>query len=120
MASPSYVESLFGPLPADQRSVWKRVWDYVLNGLQFGPVSHQSRATNFQAYWLTGTTHETANMEFSIEHGLGRTPYLAIPVLPLDSVGAQAVGLVVTRSADAYRVYLRSASTSAAVALLVE
>ena len=119
MAHRSYVESLLGPLPTDQRTVWKRVWDYVLTGLQFGPPVHQTRAMNHQSYYLTATTPATANQQFSIPHGLGRTPYLAIPVLALNSSCA-LVPLSVPRQADAQRVYLASSSTSATVWVLVE
>ena len=56
MATSAYVEALTGPLPADQRAVSKRVWDYVLTSLTFGPVEALKRAGNFQAYWLSGTT----------------------------------------------------------------
>ena len=120
MAHRSYVESLFGPLPPEQRAIWKRVWDYVLTGLQFGPAVHQTRAMNHQSYYLTGTTHATANTEFSIAHGLGRIPYLAIPVLPLTSSGVSLVPLTVPRAADGQRVYLSSSSTGATVWVLVE
>lgn len=120
MATASYVESLVGPLPPEQRQVFKRVFDYVLNNLRLGPVEHQVRAENLQAYYLTSTTSTTANTEFSIAHGLGRTPYVAVPVLPLDAVGAQIVPLVVTRAADTQRLYLRSSSTNAVITLLVE
>jgi len=120
MATSSYVEALTGPLPADQRAVSKRVWDYVLASLTFGPVEALKRAGNFQAYWLSGTTAAVANQEFSVAHGLGRAPYLAIPVLPLDAVGSQLVPLRVTRAADASRVYFSSSAVSAAVWILVE
>lgn len=120
MASPPYVESLLGQLGTDQRQVFKRVFDYILTNLRFGPPAHQVRADNHQSYYLTSTTAAVANTEFSVLHGLGRTPYVAIPVLPLDAVGAKMVPLTVTRAADASRVYLSSSSTSAAVWLLVE
>jgi len=120
MASPPYVESLLGPLGTEQRQVFKRVFDYVLSNLRLGPPAHQVRSDNHQLYYLESTTHATANTEFSILHGLGRTPYVAIPVLPLDAVGAKLVPLTVTRAADASRLYLSSSSTSAAVWLLVE
>ena len=120
MAQPAYVESLTGSLPPEQRQVWKRVFDYVLGNLRFGPVVHQTRTENHQAYWLTGTTPAVALTPFSIAHGLGRVPYVAIPVLPLDAVNAQIVPLQVPRAADASRIYLQSTSTSAGVWLMVE
>jgi len=120
MADSSYVKSLFGTVAADIRLAADRAFTYVLANLRFGAVEHQTRATNFQAYWLTGTTSSNANAEFSIAHGLGRTPVVAFPVLPLNSENAQTVPLTVSRAADAQRVYLKSSSTSAAIALLVE
>ena len=120
MADESYVKSLVGNLSNDIKLAMSNVFTYVLNNLRFGAVEHQTRARNFQCYWLTSTTAATADEEFSIAHGLGRTPYVAFPVLPLDQVGARAVPLRVTRAADNHRIYLSSSSTSAPVALLVE
>ena len=120
MATSSYVESLMGGLDRDLRAAFKRVFEYVLNNLRFGPPAHQVRAENLQAYYLTSTTPGTANEEFSILHGLGRVPYVMIPVVPTEQVGAASVTLQITRVADASRVYLRSPSTGAQVWLLVE
>jgi hypothetical protein len=120
MADPAYVQSLLGPLPVEQRSVWRRVWEYVLGNLHFGPVAHQTRLTNFQAYYLAGTTPAAANEEFTIAHGLGRAPYVLLPALALDAIGGQMVPLKVTRAADASRVYLSSPTTSAAIWIVVE
>lgn len=86
---------------------------------QFGPAVHQDKATNFQAYFLQSTTASSTG-EFSIVHGLGRAPYLAIPVLPLDSSGAVLPPLEVSRAADDQRVYLRSTMTNTPFFLLVE
>ena len=120
MANPSYVESLLGGIDRDLRAAFKRVHDYILTNLRFGPASHQKRAENLQAYYLTSTTPATANEEFTVAHGLGKAPYLLLPVLPLDQVGAATVNLQVTRAADANRVYLRSPSTSVPCWFLVE
>ena len=120
MANASYVASLVGNLPAEHKLAWKRVADYVLANLRFGPVAHQTRTENLQAYYLTATTPATANQEFSIAHGLHRTPYVLLPVLSLDSVNQAIVPLSVSRAADDYRVYLKSSSTSAAIAVMVE
>lgn len=120
MATPGYIESLTGTLEADLRLAFKRVFDYVLRNLRFGPVAHQTRTENFQAYYYTATTPATANQEFSIAHGLGRVPYVLIPVLSLDSINQSIVPLTVSRAADASRLYLASSSTSAAIAVMVE
>lgn len=120
MADSSYVKSLVGGLSNEIKLAMSNVFTYVLSNLRVGAVAHQTRATNFQMYWMTSTTPATANQEFSIAHGLGRTPYTAFPVLPLDAVGAQIVPLQVSKAADSQRIYLKSTSTSAAIALLVE
>jgi len=120
MANPSYCESLLGGIDRDLRAAFKRVHDYILTNLRFGPATHQARATNHQLYYLTSTTPATSNEEFSIAHGLGKAPYLLLPVLPLDQVGAATVNLQVTRAADANRVYLRSPSTNVPVWILCE
>jgi len=120
MATVGYVESLTGPLESPVRVALKRIFDYVLRNLRFGPVAHQTRTENFQAYYLTGTTPATAGQEFSIAHGLGRVPYLVLPVLALDAVNSAIVPLTVTRAADVNRIYLSSSSTSTAIAIMVE
>lgn len=120
MSVTGYVESLFGGLPADLKKVLTETFRYVLPNGRFGPMSHQAKAENFNAVYVSSTTSSTANTEFSIVHGLGRAPYLVVPVLPLDAVGGAVVRLQVTRAADAVRVYLRSPDTSAVIALYLE
>ncbi len=120
MADASYVKSLCGSLGADVKLALGRVFEYVLGNIRFGPVAHQTRATNFQAFYLEGTTPTTANVEFSVAHGLGRIPYTAFPVLRLDSTGGQIVPLRVTRTPDASQVYLASSSTNVSFAVMVE
>lgn len=120
MATPGYIDSLLGGLEADLRVALKRIFDYVLRNLRFGPVANNVRTENFQAYYYTATTPATASQEFSIAHGLGRVPYVLIPVLSLDSVNQSIVSLTVSRAADASRVYLKSSSTSVAIAVMVE
>ena len=120
MATSGFVDALLGSLPADIKKAMTEAFRYVLPNGRFGPVSHQAKTENFQAYYVQGVTSSVANTEFSIVHGMGRAPYVAIPVLPLDYIGVTFVGLTVTRIADSQRLYLRSASTSATVTLYVE
>jgi hypothetical protein len=88
-------------------------------GITFGDPDHQRKATNARSYFEVSTT-ATSTGEFSIAHGIGTAPTLAIPVLDLGQPGSQLVPLEVTRAADAQRVYLRSTSTGARVTLLIE
>jgi hypothetical protein len=120
MATTSYVSTLIGGLKSDLKRALEAVFDYVLTNLRFGRCASGTRAENFQLYGLDGTTHGTPDTEFSIAHGLGRAPYLLIPVLPLDTVGAEIVPLRVTRAADASRIYLASSVADADIRVLVE
>ena len=120
MAIPGYVTTLLGGLSADVKATLVRVFDYVLPNNKLGPVEHQAKLESFQGYYVQSTTPSTANQDFSVLHGLGRTPYVLVPVLPLDSTGHKTVRLVVGRAADSKRVYLRSPETSAPITLWVE
>ena len=122
MANPSYLKSLVGGLPAEAKAALGRCWDYLLNGnLRFGPVdSNHPRTENFAGVYVSGTTHATAGSEFTLAHGLGSTPSVVLPVLDLNTINSQIVPLVVSRAADAMRVYLTSSSTSAAITVYVE
>lgn len=119
MAVTGYAESLLFGLPADIRRILTEVLRYVVPNTKFGPVAHQSKSESFQAYYLSSTTGSSTG-EFSIAHGLSRTPYLIVPVLPANTVGARLVDLEVTRAADAQRIYLKSSSTSAPFFVMVE
>ena len=115
-----FVESLLSGLETTTKKSLTEVFRHLVPNAQFGPVDHQEKALNFQAYYLNSTTPSSSNTEFSIPHGLGRTPYLVLPVLALDQVGAQIIPLTMSRAADSQRVYFTSPSTSAAFSILVE
>ena len=119
MAQTGYAEALLGGLPQDVKRVLTELMRYVLPNGKFGPVAHQAKTESFQAYWGESTTAASTG-EFSIVHGLERITYVAIPVLPLDVVGARTVPLEVSRVADGQRVYLKSTSTSAPFYLYLE
>lgn len=119
MADIGYIKSELGGFEGTQKTGLLNAFTYLLNNLAFGSGEHQTRATNFQAYYLTSTTPSVANTEFSIAHGLQSAPSVLFPVLPLNAVGSQVVPLTVSRAADGKRVYLKSSSTSAAIAVLV-
>lgn len=93
-----------------------------LGRLTFGAVDPANKkATNFALYHQPSTTG-TSTGEFSIVHGMDKTPQIAIPVLDLSQVGAKIVQLEVSRPADSRRIYLKAAagSTNAPFSLLVE
>jgi hypothetical protein len=45
-------------------------------------------------------------------HGLGRIPYLMLPIADVTNPGATLVPLTVTRAADAQRIYLKTEAGS--------
>jgi hypothetical protein len=120
MASKGYVETLINRLPEAVRSPLKYAFDHILDNGQIGGVEHGKKAQNFRWYRFDTTTSTAANVEFSIQHGLGMAPLHVLPLLPLTSSGVQMVRLMVTRPADASRVYLSSPDTNAAISVLVE
>lgn len=120
MASLGYVEALLGTVESGLRRTLKEVFRYLLGNLRLGRIEDQSRSENLQAYYYTATTAAASTTTFSFTHGLGRAPYLLVPVLPLDVVNAQLVPLSVPQASDSQRVYLRSTTTSATIYVLVE
>lgn len=120
MAAPGTIQTLLGGLPADTKKVLQTIFDFVLRNGRFGRPGHQMPTENIGRVFIEGTTHSVANTEFSIVHGLEGAPYLALPVLDLQTVNSRTVPLTVSRAADTKRVYLTSSETSAAFTLLVE
>jgi hypothetical protein len=120
MASSSYIRNLLTPA----LEAVARCFDYALSDLRVGRAhpgeSLQTRGGNLQWYPLSATTPATANEEFSVVHGLKSPPYLLVPALPLDTAGHQLVALMVTRPADAKRVYVSSPVPDAVVTFFVE
>ena len=118
MADIGSIEAELGGLPAEHKKGLVSAFRYLLNNISLSRLD-RGRCQNAQMYYTSGTTSTTANVEFSMAHGLGGTPSYVIPVLPLDEVGAQMVPLQVSRAADDKRVYLKSSSTNAAITILV-
>lgn len=118
MAKPEGVQALIGGLDPDLKKVIVRVFDYVLKNLRLGRPEGQSE--NLQANFVTGTTASIANTAFSVLHGRESAPYLAVPVLDLQTTGSRTPPLEVTQAADGVRIYLKSSETSKAFVLLVE
>lgn len=122
MASLDQVESDVNSLPTDQRPAFRRIFTEILTQLRFGhPKGMQpDPMLNFAGGFFAGTTPSVPDTEFTITHAFGRVPYLLIPILPLDEVGAQIVPLTVTRAADEKRFYLSSSVADAPFVVAVE
>lgn len=120
MADLGYVKSLLRQV-ADEttRRALDQVFTHILGNLRVGVPEHQGRAVNLQMYFEASTS-ATSTGEFTVAHGLGVTPHLAIPVLDVSQPGARTVPLEVSRAADNQRLYLKSTSTAAPMWLLVE
>ena len=124
MADIGAIKAYIASTPDAVKKALDQAFTYAFANYKIGPFVPMSelsrRAANFQWYWLSGTTPAIANTEFSIAHGLGRTPNLILPVAPLNQVGSQIVRLTVSRAADPQRVYLKSPEQSAAFSVMVE
>lgn len=122
MADVGAVKALLNGVPdAPTKRILNQVFEYVLGNMRFGEPEHESRAENFQSYFLNSTTPASTG-EFSIAHGLNAVPKLLIPVMDPQTVGAKFPQLEVSRAADSRRIYLKATagSTSMAFTLLVE
>lgn len=100
------LEALLGGLETPTKKILTELLRAMVPFNRFGPVD-TAKAENFNGFKVTSTT-ATSTGEFSIEHGMGRTPYVMIPIADLTSSGASIVPLTVTRPADARRVYLKT------------
>jgi hypothetical protein len=121
MATLAAIESELGGIPSDQRrSLLNAFKEIVKNGIRFGRPGDAEPTENFSGHFYAAETSSVSGREFIVPHSLGRAPYLAIPILDLQTVGSQSVALEVTRAADATNVYLSSASTSIPFGLYVE
>lgn len=104
------------------RSIMVQFVEQAFGNLTVGAVDPANKkATNFQWYHQPSTT-ATSTSEFSVVHGMDRTPQIAILTLDLSQPGAKIVPLEVTRAADSRRIYLKTSagSTAALFSLLVE
>lgn len=120
MASLGVIETLLNGLPTDSKKVLLEVFRALVPRLRFGPIDPDTpKAENFDGFTLSSTTG-TSTSEFSIEHGMGRTPYRISPCADLTAVNSAIVPLQVTRAADAKRIYLKSSVTSTPFSIYVE
>lgn len=121
MADLGAVEAMLQSLPEEQgRRTHREVWKQVLPDMRFGRATPTGPAKNFGGGFFGATTSATPDREFVVPHSFGRPPYLLIPVLPLDTVGATIVPLTITRTADSRNVYLSSSEASAPVYFYLE
>lgn len=120
MAAVGGLLALIGGVEATTKKALTELINAAFGNLRIGPVD-SAKAENFAAFKLTSTTAASTG-EFSVLHGIGRTPYLAIPVVDLSVVGAKILPLTVTRAADMNRMYFKTeaGSTSAVFSLYVE
>lgn len=118
----AYVEGELKGLDTNTRAVLTRIFRTILKDVRFGHPSgsQPDPSVNFGGGFFEAVTPAVANTPFTIAHDFGRTPYLVVPVLPLDAVGASIARLVVTQPADASRIYLKSPDTNAPITLFIE
>lgn len=117
MSAPGYIDTLLNTLDQAIRVTLSNAFQYAMRENALGS---NTKAENFSWFKVTGTTHATANTEFSVVHGMDHAPSKLIPILKLDSTTAQLVPLAVSRASDAKRIYLKSSSTSAAFVAYLE
>lgn len=122
MADLGLLTAKINSLPQNLRAPMLEIVTILTKDMRFGhPKQEQpDPALNFGGGFFAGTTAAIADDEFTIAHGFGRVPYLAIPVLPLDTENAEIVPLMVTRAADDKRLYFSSSVQSAPVLLYIE
>jgi hypothetical protein len=120
VADLGFIEREVASLPRELRPTFQRIFQSILKDLRLGHPADATASTNFGAAFYEGTTPSTPGETFTIRHGFGRVPYLILPVLALDTVGAQLVPLTVQRAADADRVYLTSPVADAPFIVMLE
>lgn len=122
MADLGFIEAEIKSLPAQLQPTVLRIFRAFLKDIRFGHPegSQPDPMTNMGGGFFHGTTPATPGDEFTIVHGFGRVPYLAIPVLRLDAVGSSIVPLTVSRVADDKRVYFTSTIANAPISLAIE
>lgn len=116
------IETEIKGLPAEIRPTVLRIFRLFLKDTRFGhPTGDQpDPMVNMAGGFFHGTTPATPGEVFTIAHGFGRTPYLAVPVLRLDAVGSSIISLTVARAADDKRLYFTSTEASTPFSLAVE
>lgn len=122
MADLGLLRQKINGLPVELRATVLDIVTILCKDLRFGhPQQMQpDPLTNFGGGFFTFTTPSTPGDEVAVAHGFGRIPYLLVPCLPLDTVGASLVPLTVTQAATAKNLYLSSSVADAEVTVIVE
>lgn len=120
MADAAYVQQMLTSLEEDVKRQMGSAFDYILKDIRFGQAGDGEQCVNLGGGMFRAMTPSVANTEFSVPHTFGRTPYLLIPVLPGNVVGAKIVRLETTRLWDNQRIYLRSPETDAEIYFYIE
>lgn len=121
MSETGYAKSFIYGLSDDIKLSLTRILDYVVPFNKFGPIDHQTKAINFDGFYVNSTS-DASTGEFSILHGMGRTPAVAKVMVDLTAIGAGTPILRVSRVADVNRVYFKAdaGSTSMPFSLYLE
>lgn len=122
MADRDFIIGKLNRLPVEMRPVFVEIFTEILSQMRLGHPKGEAPdpALNFGGAFYDVTTHATPGSQFTISHGFGRVPYLALPILPLDVEGATIVPITVDRVADDKRLYLTSTVASAPISIYVE
>ncbi len=120
MASIGFIESLLNVFPQDQRRALGESFREAIKLFRIGSPEAGKSSENLAGGFLEVTTSTTAGQEVAVAHGLGVTPYLVMPVVPVQSSGVSMVPFTVTRSADASNIYVSSSLTARTFRLYVE
>jgi hypothetical protein len=122
VADLGYIESEIKSLPVELRATMLRIFRAFLKDIRFGHATGDvpDPLVNMAGGFFHATTPAVPGTEFTIAHGFGRVPYLAVPVLRLDAVGSSVVPLTVARAADEKRMYFTSTIADAPISLSIE
>jgi hypothetical protein len=121
MADKGAILAILQGLPEEQgRRIHKALYERWMSDLKFGRAIPGDPAINFGGGFFSATTHATPDQMFMVPHSITRVPYLLIPMLPVNVVGAKLVELTTARAADTLNVYLSSPVASAPIYFYLE
>lgn len=122
MADLGSIEQDINSLPVELRKTFLGIFRSFLKDIRFGhPLGETpDPMQNMAGAFVHGVTAATPGDVFTIAHGFGLKPYLAVPVLRLDGVGSSIVSLTVAQVADDRRLYFTSTEASVPFTLAIE